>query len=54
MWPLVLKIAIAVFALMIHVKAGAAVVIIIIINEIIDYFMMRNIAHRVHTERSKK
>lgn len=54
MWPLALKIAIAVLALMLHVKAGAAVLVVIIINEIVDYFMMRSIAHRVHTERSKK
>lgn len=50
MWLLGLKILIALAAFMFHMKAGALVLIVVISDAIIDYFMTRAIARSVHEE----
>lgn len=50
MWLLALKVAIALVAFTFHVKAGALVLIVVISDAVIDYFMTRAIARQAHKE----
>lgn len=43
MVALIIKISFALIAFAFHVKAGLAVVILLILNEVVDYFFVHNV-----------